>query len=201
MIPGMKQLFSPLNYLRIRRRTVKVWLDWYVPGLMSLCFLLVTLLLPFELNIFGDDGVVDQFSELWKLLIGFYIAALAAVSTFPSAALDQGVSGGEASLKTKRNGKRIKIALSRRRFLSYLFGYLAFMSIVIFISGELASFVAVNLGNYLGETQRICMKYTALLIYIFWSFNMLVTTLLGLHYLTDRIHRGPDGNLAEDKDP
>lgn len=195
-IPGLRQLFTPLNYLRIRRKTVKSFYDWWIP--LGLTVITITLvgITGWKLDVFGNDGLVKQITELLKMLIGFYIAALAAVSTFPSAVLDQSLRGEPTTLKVKRRGCEITVPLSRRRFLSYLFGYLAFMSLVLFIAGTVATIVVPGLKDILGNSWAVPLKAIGLAIYLFWVYNILVATLLGLHYLSDRIHRPLDGNVA-----
>ena len=125
------------------------------------------------------------------MLIGFYIAALAAIATFPSATLDEEISGNPTQLNVMRRGTQLTITLSRRRFLSYLFGYLAFMSLFLFITG-----VALLTADITIDSKEINLSYICKLlgasVYFFWVYNTLVATLLGLHYLTDRIHRPTD---------
>lgn len=196
-IPGARQLFTPLNYIRIRRGTVKMWYDWYMPIAISGMVVLILSLSGWKINTFGPGGLIEQVVELLKMLIGFYIASLAAVATFPSAVLDQGLAGNQATLATQRRGSAITISLSRRRFLSYLFGYLAFMSLVLFVSGMAINLLTPLAKVYISYSYIPWVKGITSFVYLFWVFNVLVATLLGLHYLTDRIHRPVDGNVLK----
>ncbi len=196
IIPGARQLFTPLNYLRIRRKTVKPWYDWYIPGGLTVVTVALICLAGIELNVFGKGGLIQQITELLKMLIGFYIAALAAVSTFPSAVLDQALQGEPTTLKVTRRGCDLSIPLSRRRFLSYLFGYLAFLSLALFIVGTISMMSAGSVKGLVPTALAVWVKAFALALYLFWVFNLLIGTLLGLHYLSDRIHRPLDGNVA-----
>ncbi|CCU70928.1 hypothetical protein [Thalassolituus oleivorans] len=199
-IPGVRQLFTPLNYIRIRRGTVKMWYDWYMPTAISGMVVMILISTDWSINTFGSNGLIEQVVELLKMLIGFYIASLAAVSTFPSAVLNQGLAGESATLKSKRRGKEIVIPLSRRRFLSYLFGYLAFMSLVLFISGMAINLLTPLAKVHISSSIIPWVKGVVAFIYLFWVSNILVSTLLGLHYLTDRIHRPVDGNVIKNDD-
>ncbi|WP_428242980.1 hypothetical protein [Gynuella sp.] len=200
MIPGLKQLFTPLNYLRIYGNHILRWYNWWMPAFMAIFLILIMGICGWHPSVFNNDGIVTQVTELLKMLIGFYIAALAAVSTFPSAVLNDPISGEPVLLKAERRGKKIEIPLNRRRFLSYLFGYLSFLSIVLFIAGLIASFVHEPLSNIVSQKYHRIWILTGLSVYFFWAFNLLITTLLGLHYLTDRIHRPSDNTINPNTD-
>ena len=47
----------------------------------------------------------------------------------------------------------------------------------------------------IGQKLIDFVKPAFIFVYLFIIANLMVTTLLGLHYLTDRIHRPPDGPL------
>lgn len=192
MIPGIGQLFTPLGYLRITH-PIKPWFDLYIPLIVTGVVFAVLMLLPGKVNLFGDSGLVAHITQLLQMLIGFYIAALAAVATFPSEVLDQGFAGDPVKLRVKRQGKKKQIEINRRRFLSYLFGYLAFESLFLFIVGMSISVLHNNLATLLNEGWISFIKPVFILVYLFLISNLVVTTLLGLHYLTDRIHRPPNG--------
>ncbi|MEJ1644057.1 hypothetical protein SMA60_27945, partial [Escherichia coli] len=70
--------------------------------------------------------------------IGFYIAALAAVSTFSSPSIDEVMAGDPPTLLEKFRGQKIKVELTRRRFVCYLFGYLALVSFMLFCLGMIS---------------------------------------------------------------
>src|SRR5690606_6977027 len=103
-----------------------------------------------DTNLLNPKGIITQSTELLKMLIGFYIAALAAVSTFPGQNLDQNFSGSKMILTVRRMGKKKTKNLTRREFLSYLFGYLAFLSIWLFILGVVMQLAGPYFANLLG---------------------------------------------------
>lgn len=190
-IPGISQLFSPLSYLRIKQK-VKFYFDVVYPIAVTTIVLLAAYSLPEKVNVFGTSGVIFQISELLKMLIGFYIASLAAIATFQAAALDQPLSGSTATLWVSRRGAGFDKSLTRRQFLCYLFGYLAFMSLFMFSSGMLAVSLAADIKNLIDPAYQIWVKGGFSGVYILILSHMLIATLLGLHYLTDRLHRPPE---------
>ncbi len=131
------------------------------------------------------EKVVASATTLMGVLVGFYIAALAAVTSFPNENLDNPMAGRSTSLK-ERCGRGVE-EVSRRRFLSILLGYCAFLSIMIFLAGSMSSAISINpsyQGWYVGVIKAIYWgTYT-------WMISSLGTiTLLCLHYLIDRMHR------------
>lgn len=197
MIPGLTQLLTPLGYLRITH-PIKPWFDLYIPVIMTALVFGVLMLLPGKVNLFGDAGLVAYVTQLLQMLIGFYIAALAAVATFPSAVLDQGFAGDPVMIRVKRRGRLKSIPINRRQFLSYLFGYLAFESLFLFLIGMSVSVLHNNIATLFTQSWIAAGKPIFIFIYLFLMSNLMVTTLLGLHYLTDRIHRPPDGPQPPD---
>ncbi|MBB4258035.1 hypothetical protein [Bradyrhizobium sp. CIR3A] len=79
--------------------------------------------------------------------------------------------------------------LSRRRFLSFLFGYMAFLTLVLYVVG----YVYLITDKY--WLSEVAPNWRPTIFRIFWCVyvlalaNLLSNTLLGLFYLTDRIHR------------
>ncbi|WP_420390330.1 hypothetical protein [Marinobacter sp.] len=197
MIPGLGQLFTPLAYLRIHH-PIKPWFDLFIPLILCCLGFGILMFLPGRVNLFGEAGLVAHVTQLLQMLIGFYIAALAAVATFPSEVLDQGFAGDPVRITVRRQGKRKQIEINRRRFLSYLFGYLAFESLFLFMVGMSISVLHNNLATLLDQKLIDFVKPAFIFVYLFLITNLMVTTLLGLHYLTDRIHRPPDGPLDSD---
>lgn len=182
------QLLTPLSYLRIRH-PVKPWFDWYVPLIMTTPVFLVLLFLPKDVDIFGNNGLIFIITDLIKILVGFYIAALAAIATFHRDQMDQVLSGDSAILTVNRKGVIKQSDLTRRRFLCYMFGYLAFMGIFIYFVGAAATLLYSNLQVLPNLWWVIGLKWFFIYCYLFITANLLSTTLLGLHFMTDRIHR------------
>jgi hypothetical protein len=85
---------------------------------------------------------------------------------------------------------RIKIIdLSRRRFLSLMFGYLSFVSLFLYLGGGIANLFADSFKALLPLYWHPAARWIFVFLYIFLLANLLITTLLGLFYMSDRIHR------------
>lgn len=191
----MWRFFVPLQYLRISH-SEKAKFDLVFPLVFA-----AFLSLPLISDRFRDEAlkgldILGRSSDLLSILTGFFIAALAAVATFGGKDMDLPMSGDDkVTLKHAHHTE----TLTRRRFLSFLFGYLALVSLAIYLSG----FAFYALQTYL---VQVCYPGAATWTFgIFWigySFllgNLLSNTLLGLFYLTDRIHR-PNRDLQKGDD-
>ncbi|MGK9996690.1 hypothetical protein O6197_24780, partial [Salmonella enterica subsp. enterica] len=84
------------------------------------------------ISLIETNGLLLQVNGLLQVLIGFYIAALAAVSTFSSSSIDEVMAGVPPTLVEKFRGQKLTVELTRRRFVCYLFGYLALVSFMLF---------------------------------------------------------------------
>jgi len=122
------RLFKPIDYLRVRH-PAKWKYDLILPiGLTLGMFFLVTVM-PIKPNILGKDGLIVLINNLMGILVGFFVAFLAAVSTFNKEGMDKVIPGTPMTLRVKESSAVKNIKLTRRRYLCLLFGYLAFMSL------------------------------------------------------------------------
>lgn len=185
-----KRLLRPLDYLRIQHDD-KGRYDWFYPYIAAGTFTALLAFLPGELKIVGPDGLLSIFTGILQILVGFYIASLAAVATFNRPAMDDPMQGDPPTLRDWRRGELIQRDLTRRQFLSMMFGYLAFASIGLYFVGAFTNLLAPQLAAAI--TFPWWLEWTArwlgLLVYLFAAANLVVTTLLGLFYMSDRIHR------------
>lgn len=171
-----KQLAAPLKYLSVEGRG-KLSIDAWLPLIASI--LSSAVLLQFDAPIATEKGLLAQVNALLQMLVGFYVASLAAISTFPNVALDQEVKNSTLA------GKPI----TRRRLLSLLFGYLAFVSMFLYICGAMGMLIPRALHSL---TVAYPWARPALIgLYTLACGNLLCVTLLGLYYLVDRQYR-PD---------
>ena len=168
------QLTVPLRYLSVSgKRTI----DFGLPALAAL--VVVATLVSFPVPLLSEKGLLARVNELLQVLVGFYVASLAAVATFPNVALDQQVKNSTLDGKP----------LTRRRFLSLLFGYLAFGSLVLYVSGVFA----MLLQPALHQVKVACplVVYVASFLYLAACANLVSVSLLGLYYLIEKIYE-PD---------
>jgi hypothetical protein len=185
----MSPLLTPLKLWHVTDGKGRMrWFLWKLPILASLLYL-IPLYIGYPVPLRGANGLFEVVAKLLQILIGFYIASLCAIATFQNPILDKPLYG-----KVELAG----VELLRRRFLSLLFGYLAFLSIGLYLFGMSALWFGQSLQSILqswgGSTPSLAfclVKHYAGLIYTVFALQLLCMTLLGLHYLSDRIHR-PD---------
>lgn len=174
-------------YLSIRHKA-KWRYDFLYPSISSIIVGTFVLYGPLDLNISGDRGLLDQANSLVGILVGFFIAALAAVATFDRPSMDKPMAGTPPTLTIVEKKKAYEIQLSRRAYLSQLFGYLTVISIVTYTLGSLAqaiTFKTIHLGDpKYYWTAKVIFMY----VYMFLMANVIVNTLLGVFYLSYRIH-------------
>lgn len=175
-------LLTPLNYLRINHSQKRL-IDIVLPIVFSLLICITFYFLPKPVTILGQNGLISSLSGFLQVLAGFFIAALGAIATFPNKNIDEPTDG----IPLELNGR----ILTRRQFLSYMFGFLAFTGFVLVLLGEIVLSAELNIAYFLSDFDEgvvLWLKLLFLFIY-FTAFNsLLFTTLFGLHYLTEKIH-------------
>ena len=181
------RLLAPLDYLRIKHDAKRKY-DWYIPGVLTIIAVAGFFFLPIRPTVFGSSGLVDRLGQLVQILPGFYIAALAAILTFNKADMDDPMLEVPPKLSIVYRGTPFILELTRRRFLSAMFGYLTFLSIGPYLLGIVANIVAPSFFILVPSPWHLYAKGVFLGFYLFWQSNMLVTTLVALYYLSDRIH-------------
>lgn len=175
----LAQLITPARYLLIRAQSAdKIVLDFVLPCALAAATTAIWVMEPRLLSLNGDRGLINSVSGLIQVLVGFYVATLAAVATFPASSLD------ELANRLKLDGKDLK----RRRLLAYMFGYLALLALILFV-GTLFRPLVEGLVAQLSQLVRPYVKMFLVFAYQFVFWQMVSITLFGLHYLTDRIHR------------
>jgi hypothetical protein len=123
------------------------------------------------------------------LLPGFYIAALAAVSSFNSVYLDQQIAGSGAKLRLLTQGKMSEVDLTYRMYVCYIFAYLTVLSVVLYAALSLSTDVSDAFGRLVSENTAAVLDWLGSLILTFWTVNLAVVTLHGLYFLAERMHR------------
>lgn len=191
-------VFKPLNYLSIRwdgGLVNKKRFDYHIPMMIAVVFgLLLTYILSVpnlsNTNFFLND-ISGSLVGFLQTMPGFYIAALAAVSTLNSSTMDQPMAGNppEEKLIERNPYKVLWVPLNRRRFLSRLFSYLSFVSISLFLIIVAIKFlyslkitVAHDLLVYLGY-------FSSTFIVFFLLSQLVIMTFLSLYYLGERVHK------------
>lgn len=185
-------LLTPLLYLKISHS---------FKNKVDLIFLFVSLLFSFgfvffcpKINLFGSSGFVPSLNSFMGSLSGFFITGLAAVATFQGGIYNIDKPFNKESAFMRGN------VLSRRQFLCYLFGYLAFSSIIFSLFG-IFSVSYANTPHHIDESYRYMLKAIFEVVYSCWLGHIIGTTLVGLVFLTDRMsHSSGDNIYTLDKD-
>jgi hypothetical protein len=176
----------------------KMWIyTILVPTVLWALALAFYCLLPEKPALLGKDGTISSALGLVSTLPGFYFAGLAAVATFGGPGMDNEMPSPPPTLNVRVNGASVEVKLSRRQFLSYLFSYLVIISLILcaamimsnMMAPSLSNFHSVILGLKHGELTWNIGKavYVAIMS---WPFSaMIVTTLHGIFFLTEKIHQ------------
>ncbi|MGY6089400.1 hypothetical protein [Avibacterium paragallinarum] len=176
----LQKLCAPLRYLKITHRE-KTFFDYVLPAIATALFLAVNqYLLPKPLLFLGEKSIVSVVNGILQMLSGFYIASLAAVATFNRPEIDEQM----LNAPTLNN-----IPVTRRLFLTHLFGYLAFISIMLYFIGGFAQIASSNISQLETFEYYNIICWVAQSLYIFSIFNLIFVTLLGLYFMIDRIHQ------------
>jgi hypothetical protein len=185
---NLPRVLRPLDYLRIEHPAKRKY-DLYFPLFLTIFCLSVYYLLPQKILIFSKDGLIGSISGILQILTGFYIASLAAVATFNKEGMDKAMPGPPLTIKTNLRGISKTDRLTRRRFLCLMFGYLSLISLVLYFYGEASVLIVKSAKILIPAKLHGVAIYSFLATYIFLFANLLVTTLLSLFYMVDRIHR------------
>ncbi|ENG3664852.1 hypothetical protein ABT012_003235 [Acinetobacter baumannii] len=194
----LELIFKPLNYLSIRWDNGiinKTRFDFVIPIiisiLVSILFTAVWFLVETpKANIFTNDISYYLICFL-QTMPGFFIAALAAISTLNSSTMDQPMAGDPSKEKYVEHNpyKVFWIDMNRRRFLARLFSYLTFISIIIFVLLILIRF-SYSLDLHCTNTYLIFSTYFfACFIVTFGLVQLIMMTFLSLYYLGERVHK------------
>jgi len=183
MIAVLRQLATCTRYLSVRssRRSDKYFVDFCLPAIFAAmsCFIIVGW--PHLLPLLGEHGLLARINGLIQVLVGFYVVALAAVATFPNVSMEQDAK----SLTLNAKG------ITRRKFLASIFGYLALLGFILYLSGVFSDVFVGFFKSATFEWARLVIRAFLSFLYLFIFWQMLFVMFLGIHYLVDRIHR-PD---------
>ena len=182
-------LLRSLNYIRVSHRDAVAY-NYIIPIIFSILLIAPICFLVPENNIYGVGGILSEFSSLLVILAPFYIVALAAVATFDGSPSFNEVMEGikPPVLKVLDRGQEKIMPLTMRHFLSLMFGYCSLLSLVLFLANVLVRYIAQNTNI----TDWIYAEYLGLsffALYIFFLMQLITTTLLGLYFLSDKLHR------------
>ena len=184
------------NYRRIKHPSM-AWYIWRIPGAAASLTAVTYILLPERPGVASPDGLISGVSQIMTILPGFFIAALAAVATFNREEMDDPMPAPTPTTTIFRQGEWIEVVLTRRLFLTYLFSYLSILSLgtsIVCLALKLAHPSAVYLfKNIYDPSWRSWLKdiseFSLALILFYICASILVTTLHGIYFLTERMHQ------------
>lgn len=165
---------------------------YILPCTLAIVFCSIFALIDFNsaegVNIFDHDAF-DNISTFVQILPGFYIGSLAAIASYNYAPMDNVMSLPAPFLREPVAGGLRESKLSRRRYLTLLFGYLSAISILsavfIFIVRLVYSVDIFAVSAVIYHS----IYYVVALIFFFVFWQMIMVTLFGIYYLADRMHR------------
>lgn len=199
MIWAVRQLLVPCNYLRIRQGsgllTSKRVYDYVLPAVLTASTVGICVVISAPLALGRHGILMKSLADLLALLIAFYMAALAAVSTFERKGIDEKLKGSDALLNVLNHdtGKRGDKKLSYRQFISYLFGYLAFLSLVLFMAmlffkGAWPKIVKISDAfKFWDVAVKYWLDPIFFTAFFFGIWQLFITSLLGIYFLADRM--------------
>ena len=183
----MLVLFRPFSFLTIRHpSSLPVWVNWALPLIATGISLLCLRWLGAEVNVFGSQGLLDRLLALIQTLAGFYIAALAAVSSFNSPHLDRVMPDPAPTMYIMYNQGKQLVDLTRRRFLTSMFAYLTSLSFLF----SLVAIATLVLAPALKQTWAgavSSLHWIGSGCFLFALFQMTCVTFWGLFYLGERM--------------
>lgn len=165
---------------------------WWTPLFFTTIMVGVYALLPAKPVLAGADGLLRGLSQIFALLPGFFISALAAVATFNRPEMDEPMPGEAPRMLIRHQGRKVEIHLTRRMFLSYLFSYLAVVSIILFCVTIVSPYLYIPIANHIRSLDISFIvtlaRYSFVFVLCYFSSSLLVTTLHGIYFLTERMH-------------
>lgn len=184
----LSDLLRPFAYLTITHSgRLPVWVNWLLPSGAALVISLVVWWFDVPLILFGGDGLLNRLQGFVQTLVGFYIAALAAVSSFNSPHLDKIMPAPAPIMRIKYCGGMEAIQLTRRRFLCSMFAYLTALSFIFSLCSIVVLSIPVAAVAGLGVETALYLKALALFFVLMPFLQLTLVTMWGLFYLGERM--------------
>lgn len=183
----MLDLFRPFSFLTIQHPSrLPLWVNWILPCFIATIVVAGLSAFATPINFFGPQGFIERLLTFIQTLAGFYIAALAAVSSFNSPHLDREMPQPAPTMFIKHNGVLQEVYATRRRFLTAMFAYLTASSIIFSLMGIASVTLASPLATEF-PLAIVWLRWIGLTGFLFLLFQMMVITFWGLFYLGERM--------------
>ena len=179
-------LFRPFSYLTIRHPSrLPLWVNWLLP--VGGAGVVIAVLGSMWQSIPLEQGFVARLLAFVQTLVGFYIAALAAVASFNSRHLDRVMPSPPPTMRVKYNGALQTVPLTRRRFLCAMFAYLTALSFLFSLAAITVLSLAPSMTAIAAVTMTFALKPAVLALFLLAAFQMTSITFWGLFYLGERM--------------
>lgn len=183
----MLDLVRPFSFLTIRHPShMPLWVNWLLPLLVTMVAVGGLCLFGSTVNVFGPQGLIDRLLSFVQTLAGFFIAALAAVSSFNSPHLDREMPQPAPTMWVKYHGVAQKIHATRRRFLTSMFAYLTALSFLFSLTAIATLVLAEPIRSALPQAIA-WLRILGLSGFLFALLQMTFVTFWGLFYLGERM--------------
>lgn len=188
-------LLRPTSYIRVwidypKFSQSKFFAEIFVPIIISIFLTSFYFFSGQQVALIGPQGFFSSVADLCQLLAAFFLAALAAIATFGNAELDKGLRGAPAKFYRWSNTveRNEPIELSRRAFLSKLYGYLAWASIFLFIA--ISVFESTQDIKFPIPSNTALNVFNGFVIFsgIFYFVHIIFVAIIGVVFLIDRIN-------------
>ncbi len=174
-------LLTPLKYLKIQHRS-KLAYDVVLPILLGGALTWLVVFWADSTPIFGKDGYLSSLQNLLTILGGFFVAALTLITTADLAVLREPISDVKPPKLPNEDSP-----LSRKRFLAYLFGYLATSSFLLVGITIILNLAAPTASEKLPRIAHDILKMISISVFNFWLAHVFIATMLGMYYFTERL--------------
>lgn len=190
------ELSRGMAYRSIKHVGMRTYTTW-LPLVLALSMTVLYVISPIKPKLVGSSGMASSLLTLVSTLPGFYFAGLAAVATFGSPTMDQVMPAPAPKVDMRVTGQTVPVDLTRRLFLSYLFSYLVIVSLALCF----ALVALISLTDASNALHASIVSATGLvwpwfaikagigLGLTFGFASLLVSTLHGIFFLTEKIHQ------------
>lgn len=179
-----------LNFLRVKHEFAAAYTYWY-PAIATACTIGLLFFLVPSINAYGPTGLINQLSPFLAVFAPFFLAALAAIATFSGPKFIDESFQMTSDVTLKFAGELGVVEpqdVTPRHFLSLLFGYCCVVSLGLFLLSVLVPILAPKVAAMFGGYAEFS-GWIFLSLYLFLFFQIILLTLLGIYYLSDKVHR------------
>lgn len=130
----------------------------------------------------------QKFLAAFAILPGFFLASLAAVSTFQSEMLDRTVEGSGVRAKLKSQGEFIEEKITYRIFFGYMFSYLSVASFIVLFVLAASPSISSSIMKILPDNHGWLFVFGSFMISLA-IVHVISITLQAIYFLSERMHR------------